>query len=248
MRAYLAGPMRSIKDFNFPAFDEAAAQLRAVGWEVVNPAEVDRARYGQDFNLSETGDLADLPDFDLAEALLADLTIIAREVDCVVVLPGWTGSLGTNAEIGLAAALGKETHTLERALQIATGFWPSTMSTLHKDPLVTDEVRTTSAKGGQKGVKLARYDLIPTEPLRLLAEHYGVGARKYDDHQYRKGYEWGKSFAAMQRHAWAFWNGEDVDAETGSLHIIAAAWHCLTLAEFIAQHPDMDDRFTGGAA
>jgi hypothetical protein len=243
-RCYLAGPMRGYPDFNFPAFDEATARLRAVGWEVVNPAEVDRARYGQDFNLSETGDLADIPDFDLAEALLADLTIIAREVDCIVLLPGWEESKGTITETSLATALGKPVYELELAIASASAV---TLTDLRVHP-GDGEVRTTSAKGGEKGVKLARYDLIPTGPLRQLAEHYGVGAQKYDDHQYRKGYEWGKSFAALQRHTWAFWNGEDIDAETGSLHIIAAAWHCLTLAEFTAQHPDMDDRFTGGAA
>ena len=39
MQLYLAGPMRSIKDFNFPAFNAAAAKLRAAGHEVFNPAE-----------------------------------------------------------------------------------------------------------------------------------------------------------------------------------------------------------------
>ena len=38
-RIYLAGPMTSIADFNYPAFNEAAAQLRAKGFVVENPAE-----------------------------------------------------------------------------------------------------------------------------------------------------------------------------------------------------------------
>ena len=73
------------------------------------------------------------------------------------------------------------------------------------------EVRTTSATGGEKGVKEERFDLIPTGPLRELAIHYGRGALKYDDHQWRKGYEWGKSLASLQRHTNAFWGGEDYD-------------------------------------
>lgn len=96
--------------------------------------------------------------------------------------------------------------------------------------------------GGQKGVKLERYDLIPAEPLRLLAEHFGKGALKYDENNWRKGYKWSWSFGAMMRHAWAFWRGEDIDKETGTPHIIAVAWHAFALAEFMRTHPDKDDR------
>jgi hypothetical protein len=108
------------------------------------------------------------------------------------------------------------------------------------------EVRTTSAKGGQKGVKLAAYHLIPAEPLRLLAEHYGRGASKYADHQWRKGYEWSKSFAALNRHLWQFWNGEDLDTDEGPLngspHMAAVAWHAFALLEFMQTNRDLDDR------
>ena len=133
------------------------------------------------------------------------------------------------------------------------------------------EVRTTSAKGGQKGVKLARFELIPAGPLRELAEHYGRGARKYDDDQWRKGYEWRKSIGALERHANDFAAGKDydvctndpdgcsfVDAEgaeyvpeeentcfnhTGSHHMAAVAWHAFLLLEFKDTHPDLDDRW-----
>ena len=73
------------------------------------------------------------------------------------------------------------------------------------------EVRTTSATGGMKGVKLERFDLIPIGPLTELARHYGRGALKYDNHQWRKGYEWSKSYSALLRHLTAFWNGENYD-------------------------------------
>ena len=101
---------------------------------------------------------------------------------------------------------------------------------------------TTSATGAQKAGNLERYDLIPSEPLRLLAEHYGRGARKYKDRNWELGYEWSKSFAALNRHLWQFWNGEDIDAETGSPHIIAVAWHAFALAEWFSTHPEFDNR------
>jgi hypothetical protein len=105
------------------------------------------------------------------------------------------------------------------------------------------EIRTTSSTGGEKGVKEQRFDLIPVGALTALASHYGVGAKKYADNQWRKGYEWSKSYAALQRHLTQWWGGEDIDEETGSSHMAAVAWHSFTLLTFIEEHPDFDDRF-----
>jgi hypothetical protein len=106
----------------------------------------------------------------------------------------------------------------------------------------TEEVRTVSSTGGEKGTKVERHDLIPEHPLRTLATLYGRGAAKYEDRNWERGYEWSKSYAALQRHAHAFWSGEDIDPEMGLPHIIAVAWHAFALAEFMERHPDFDDR------
>ena len=109
---------------------------------------------------------------------------------------------------------------------------------------MTDEIRTVNAiTGGEKGVKTERHDLLPQGALAELACHYGRGAEKYEAHNWRKGYEWSKSYAALQRHARAFWSGEDIDEETGSKHVISIAWHAFTLATYMDEHPDLDDRF-----
>lgn len=105
------------------------------------------------------------------------------------------------------------------------------------------EVRSVSATGGQKGTKLARFDLLPTGALTELAKHYGRGAQKYDDNNWRRGYEWSKNYAAAQRHMNAFWGGEDIDPETGTPHVISAAWHMFALYEFMHDFPEYDDRF-----
>jgi hypothetical protein len=105
------------------------------------------------------------------------------------------------------------------------------------------EVRVVNAEtGGEKGQKLARFDLIPAGPLELLAEHYGRGSRKYADRNWERGYSWSLSFAAMMRHAWAFWRGEDIDPETGSPHMVAVAWHAFALIEFMTTRRRLDDR------
>lgn len=41
MKLYVAGAMSGLPDHGYPAFHAAAAQLRAVGYDVVNPAELD---------------------------------------------------------------------------------------------------------------------------------------------------------------------------------------------------------------
>lgn len=110
-------------------------------------------------------------------------------------------------------------------------------------PFLNGEVRTVSSTGGEKGQKLARFDLLPVDALRQVAEHYGKGASKYADHNWRRGYEWSKSYAALQRHATQFWGGEDVDEETGSHHMAAVAFHALALLEYAVSHPDFDDRY-----
>jgi hypothetical protein len=109
-RIYLAGPMRGIPHFNFPAFHAGAQALRDLGHTVVSPAERDEAVHGGDFsarNLNGDNEHAATSfGFNLREALCDDLTFICREADAVVLLPGWQQSKGALAERATAEALG----------------------------------------------------------------------------------------------------------------------------------------------
>lgn len=107
----------------------------------------------------------------------------------------------------------------------------------------TREQPSVSSTGGSKNVKPEKFSLIPSQALAKVAEHYGVGAEKYAAHQWRQGYEWSKSYDALQRHANAFWAGEDNDRETGTPHMAAVAFHALTLLTFMDEHPNHDDRY-----
>jgi hypothetical protein len=130
----------------------------------------------------------------------------------------------------------------------AASFWnPSLHPSMFPGP-VPQEIRTISSTGGEKGSKLERFDLIPVGPLKMLAEHFGKGALKYESRNWERGYDWSLSFAALMRHAWAFWGGEDLDPETGTPHVIAVAWHAMALAEYMSKHPEFDDRPTTKAA
>lgn len=110
MKIYLAGPMRGIPEFNFPAFNAAAAKLREQGHYVFNPAEKDNERHGTDISKGNmTGDeeiAAKQHGFSLREALHLDLTFICLEADAIALLPGWRNSKGASAEHATANALG----------------------------------------------------------------------------------------------------------------------------------------------
>lgn len=109
MRVYIAGPMRGIANFNYPAFNEAAAKLRAEGHEVFNPAEKDIKTYGKEVQNNPRGSVAKAEKehgFSLREALAADTRWVCLNADAVALLPGWSKSKGACAERALAKALG----------------------------------------------------------------------------------------------------------------------------------------------
>lgn len=110
------------------------------------------------------------------------------------------------------------------------------------------EVRTVSSTGAEKGTKAERFDLLPVEALATVARHYAVGAEKYSAHNWRKGYEWSKSYAALQRHAGLFWGGQDNDEEMGTPHMAAVAFHALSLLTFMDEQRAFDDRYRAEAA
>lgn len=87
-RIYIAGPMTGLKDLNFPAFHAVSEKYRALGYEVVNPAEL-------------------CPDKTSSwlDCMRADIKAL---VDCeqMVMLPNWENSKGARIEYDLAWAFG----------------------------------------------------------------------------------------------------------------------------------------------
>jgi hypothetical protein len=108
---------------------------------------------------------------------------------------------------------------------------------------ILGEIRVTSLTGGSKGTKAAQFSLVPPYPLTLLAKLYNFGVAKYAAHNWRNGYDWSKSYDAAMRHMTQFWEGEDIDEETGTPHVICAVFHMFALAQFMKDFPEYDDRF-----
>lgn len=103
---YVAGPMRGYPEFNFPAFDLTTYWLRWMGHTVFNPAERDIKNGFDPTGLKGTmEELAEL-NFDLREALAADMAFICEHATHIYMLPGWSKSPGATAERALGLALG----------------------------------------------------------------------------------------------------------------------------------------------
>lgn len=107
----------------------------------------------------------------------------------------------------------------------------------------TDEVRYVDPDtGGMKGTKQAQLGAIDPRALLELAKVAGYGGAKYERLNYLRGYPWSLSFDAMQRHALAFWAGEDNDPESGLPHMAHVAWHALAMLAFTQREVGTDDR------
>jgi hypothetical protein len=101
--AYIAGPMRGIKDFNYPAFYAAEQALHAGGWKTVNPARLDK-----EAGLELDGVDVDSPPCDMIRAAFArDLPALCQCTH-IILLSGWQRSNGVAIELRLADMLGLE--------------------------------------------------------------------------------------------------------------------------------------------
>lgn len=101
---YLGGPMRGYPNFNFAAFDAAAAVGRAKGFKVISPADLDRD--SGDIATLAKGEIesgADPDDAFMRAAVKRDIDVILtlrRETnDGICVLPWWEKSGGATTEL-----------------------------------------------------------------------------------------------------------------------------------------------------
>jgi len=102
LKVYIAGPMTGITQFNFPLFDQVAAELRALEFEVVSPAELDDPASREAALQSEWGDPEEyrrLTGLTWADFLSRDVKLIADgRFTSIICLPGWEKSRGARLE------------------------------------------------------------------------------------------------------------------------------------------------------
>src|SRR5271168_4519305 len=97
MKTYIAGPMRNIPLYNFPAFDEAAELGRLLGHQIVSPADLDR-----EMGFDERRD--NVSASDLRAMIVRDVVELSK-CDAIALLPGWENSSGVRVELAVAEFL-----------------------------------------------------------------------------------------------------------------------------------------------
>lgn len=99
-RIYLSGPMTGMPQHNFPAFNAEAARLRALGYDVVNPVDINPD-----------------PGVTWHQCLRNDLQALLT-CDTLALLDGWMISQGAHLELHVAHRVGmrivEACHVTER--------------------------------------------------------------------------------------------------------------------------------------
>lgn len=89
-----------------------------------------------------------------------------------------------------------------------------------------------------------RWCLVPVLAMREVVKVLMVGALKYGDWNWLKGTFWSRYYDALQRHATAYWSGEDQDQEDGIWHLAHLICCALFLLTYQILKLGTDDRPT----
>lgn len=88
-----------------------------------------------------------------------------------------------------------------------------------------------------------RVELLSVPAMEAIAEVMTFGARKYADHNWRKGFAWSRLIGAAIRHLFAWMRGEDRDPESGLSHLAHAGCCIMFLLESEICSLGRDDRY-----
>jgi hypothetical protein len=237
VKVYLAGPMSGYPGFNYPAFDAAAKHLRAQGYDVVSPAELDGPVDREVILAAQHGTHDELPaDADYESYIDRALDVIRDgDFDYIVCLPGWDRSSGAIREVALAQSIG-----VMRADYVPPGSFSQAFAAYDENPL-----RQRAVTGAVKDNKdKSRLDLLASKPLLAIGRVLGFGAKKYKPNNWRLGLSWSDTTASALRHVFAFADGEDIDPESGECHIDCALTQLMFLSEYYHTGTGADDRWS----
>ena len=165
-RLYVAGPMSGLPNYNYPAFNYAAGELRVAGFEVENPAD----------NTVESDDYHDY--------LRAGLAQLER-CGGVAVLEGWWLSGGARWEVQTAGVLGLPVRSVDEWLKLASPDAPA-----RTEP-TEEQVRTLRGQlfdaGYREAELLAENKAFVEEIREAKAEAWDEGLSAAYGHVYRQG-------------------------------------------------------------
>lgn len=105
------------------------------------------------------------------------------------------------------------------------------------------QITEEALKGGFKAdADKSRVDLIPPEVLIELGNLYGMGAKKYADDNWKIGMDYKRVYAALLRHVYKWWAGEELDQTDGQHHLDSVIW-CAVALRYYMLHYDKYAQF-----
>jgi hypothetical protein len=130
--------------------------------------------------------------------------------------------------------------------QIPPSIIKTTEEDLRENP-ETNQIRNTDPKNIDKVAtkydeQKLRWDLLPVRPLEEIAKVMTLGAEKYTERNWERGFHWSRVFSSLMRHCWAWYRGETYDKETGLHHMAHAGCNILFLLEYSYTDRGIDDR------
>jgi len=242
---YVAGPMRGRHQYNAKSFDDAAAMIRKLDLQVINPIDLDSVDGVDCRLLPDCTNWSVLPDgMNLDDIVYRDLGAI-QACEGIYMLNGWQQSTGALAEHAVAKWLGlkicyqsnesvgepkvveydntqpAETYLLDSE----QAKWLGLPTSKPKAPAV-DEDKALRYDSGKPPLSFL-LDFGPA--LEYLAVHSEAGHKKYPDRSgtpnWLRGGKPDKEYLnSALRHLVSFQSGDFYDAETKTAHIAAVLW------------------------
>ena len=113
---------------------------------------------------------------------------------------------------------------------------------LKQEGLMSENSKNTNPKDAV-GTKKVPFSVISVPVLGEVGLAMLEGARKYGRHNYREaGVRASVYYDAMLRHMGAFWEGEDIDPDSGLSHVTKAIAGLMVLRDSMIKGNWVDDR------
>lgn len=87
-----------------------------------------------------------------------------------------------------------------------------------------------------------RLELLSPMALAGTARVLEYGAKKYGEHNWKKGMKWSRCIGSLLRHTFHFMHGQELDEESGLPHVDHIACNAMFLQEYFRTKKDLDDR------